>query len=707
MTTVNLGTVVSGTVEDTDCGDAFSTTCTESGFGGMPIVVVGRGTDGTAVDESTTTDTDGTWSLNVPTGTYAVAPSADGQTVAPGGFDPEQYPETVGATAIPDLNFVTCTDAGDGVSAAADTMSAAGSPFAALRNRAADGGRGPMAHAASASFNPSDCKSYYTFGISANIPEAHIVDPSTDARYQTSSFGGYNRKRNTLGLLSGSSALHTVDEFPACLSDAEVIKDTAAGDRALWYTYISGGSLGHVTATLQWDRKAQQVHFVDPPDEADGGLTRWFVYRIRHRDGTYTKGRCFQREPVDILTASLGGADDPALGLPTNEFVILTTWEFPFDAPGVKIDVNGSIVQSVISAASGAAERLISWYNTLPKGARLTLNFLISYAIGTGKVTAIAKAPALIKYALSGTKFALTATQIEKLELAGEIGHILAHGKHNVDTASELLESIAGYLGEEETGEPEYPVMAALIRGRFQTEYLQRGGKNFVGSDGNFVPVGSVLALRAVTTKFPTISLTMTRSALAAIPTAVDSRPVYNGPLPWASGLGSPAVYNPFSNHFGSTGVLADATKTGHSYTIGLTDVKNVIADTSQLPRVSEGLRDDVELLTGLTHDEQGDRTRSAAPITQPRAHRAASPTRSAGSSRTIARRSNPSPRTAGRHEPLSRRRHGARGRNARTLPRRTSVLGTPFLCPFGKDRRGAASGPQPPQRRGRARLVA
>jgi hypothetical protein len=602
QTIVNLGTVVSGQIQDIDCGDATSDTCALSALPGMPVVVVGTGSDGTAVDETTTTADDGTWSLNVPSGAYAVGPSADGQTIAAGGFDPEQYPSTtVGSTPVPNLNFTTCTD-DDTADATASLR--AGLPFTDQPTPKFERAGDVRSNASSSSFSPSDCKSYYTFTLSAQVPEAHIVDPSLDARFQTTGFGGYNNKRNTLGLLEGSSVLHSVPEFPACLSDANVVSYTAKNVRASWYTYIQGGSLGHATVTLQWNRTqtTQEVHVVDPPDETDNYMIRWFVYRLTYPDGHTTKGRCFQREPVDILPTAISGADDPDLGLPSDQFVILATWNFPFDAPGVKIDENGSIVQSITTAFATKTEQLISWYHSLPKGARATLNFLVAYALGSAKVAAVAKAPALIEGALSGTKFVLTAAQLKKLEVAGEIAHALAHGKHNIDSASELLESIVGYLGEEESGEPDYPIMSALIRGRFQTAYLQNGGKNLVTATGN-VPIGSVLALHVFTTKFPTISLSVTRNALSPSPTATDTRPVYNGPIPWATGVGSPAVSNPFFNHFEAPNILADATKTGHTYAIGEGDVKNVIADTSQLPRVSEGLRNDAELVTGITDD--------------------------------------------------------------------------------------------------------
>jgi hypothetical protein len=155
----------------------------------------------------------------------------------------------------------------------------------------------------------------------------------------------------------------------------------------------------------------------------------------------------------------------------------------------------------------------------------------------------------------------------------------LAELRHHVDSAQEILDFIAGYLGK-----GSYPIMSSVGRGTFTS-------LTHTVTAGDTRILKTTLAVSAASTKFPNISLKITRSAMASTD---PKNPVYSQLLPWFdqptnTANASPQTTNTFTDN--AAYVIADSTSTGHSYTAGAAAINNVIADTSQMPAVNASIK--------------------------------------------------------------------------------------------------------------------
>jgi hypothetical protein len=558
------GIKVSGTVSDEQCGDA---TCSETGLAGVPIVLTGTTTGGSPASGSAITAADGTWSVYVPAGTYTAGPSQNDSTIDGDGFDPSTQQVTVGSTPVPNVNFSTC--------AGSDTPTTGGATASDRTTGSAEAPRTKAAHAGAAAASPdvSLCKSVYTMTLSAKIPQSFIVDPSPAAHYNRSTNPKeieYDESEGWLRLLHTpeiiAHALRQSLDYPPCLSNAEVEVYTADHVRAEWYSYIKGGSLGSVTVPFVWNQSTQGVHVNAVPTETTATMTRVFKYKLELLDKD-VEGSCEQTAQVPVLTIPLGGADDTGASMYSNQFTWITTWGFPFVPAAMKIDPESGILHHLLSEH---CKPCLEWYENfekLPASEKLPFEVLISYGLGTGEVAAIAKAPDVVKALFKAYKF------LPGLVKGLEVLHELAHLRHHAASLHEAYEAYGILLGE--VGKERYPLMSAVIRGQFRTNPLVTlpGNRN--------IPAGTTLAVSVGATRFPTISLSISRAA--AKPTASSgssTNTVFNGRLPWSTPGTNVAVSNPT---FGSNpaGVVVDSATDGEAYQSGKIAVNNIRADTA------------------------------------------------------------------------------------------------------------------------------
>ncbi|MGO9792128.1 MAG: hypothetical protein ACLP8S_22285 [Solirubrobacteraceae bacterium] len=566
---LKAGAAVSGTVFGDKCSD---TSCSQAGLAGVTVIVTGSPAAGGTVTQSAVSAADGTWSVTVPQGTYSIGPSRDGKTIDGTGFDPLQRDGVaVPATGqVGGQDFQTCA-LDQPVGSAADLQPAAdllASP-------------GPFAFAAAAAPAPSPCKSIYTVTVSAKIPQAHLVDPSSAAPYELATGGGFNP--------STTKTFQVSRGYPECLSAAEVAKYNGEHAKAEWYTYIVGGKLGSVKVSYEWNRSTGEVHVVDGPAETNVDLTRMFVYRITKPDGTVIPGSCPEQSAVPMLVLPVGGADD-ASKLSPEEFSLIVAWGFPFEPEGVRVDPSTlyergkHVLLAPIRAYDHAIERLIGLIpgiHHVPYLVRAGLEFGASYLLGTKFIGAVRAAPAVL------TGLFKTATYLPQVIGGIETSAHIFHYLHGANSFREVLNILAGLAPKSE-----YPVMGAIIRGRFQVSgYQQTGVLNPQTGKPEEIPLDSMLGLSVATTKFPTISLQVSRSALA---NDDPNNKVTSGPqpLPWAS-MASHQL--DISNKLSKNPPYLITNAAASHYSDGLHGVHQIHANTSQLPALEAAVHDHAE----------------------------------------------------------------------------------------------------------------
>jgi hypothetical protein len=571
-TTVPLGSAVEGTVRNLSCGSGGATGCSSTGLGGATILATGRASDGTAVVRTATSQGDGTYTLGVPAGGYTVGPTQDGKTIDGAGFDPLNRAAVVPAVApLTGQDFSACA-LNNREDTAGDRRSAARAASDLV-----------LAHAAAAAATPTACKSIYTIKVSAKIPQPRLVDPSSRAAYQEHGADGYN---------PSSRHSHPV-AFPACFSNFRVQKLSNEGATAEWYSYIKGGKLGSVTASFMWDRKAQETHLVDGPKLSVQKLTRIFVWKVDNH-GTITKGTCPETNHVEMLTLPIGGSDDGSGKLAPREFALMTVWGFPFEPTGQRVDPDSLLVRgkgvlqdiySYVQNFDTAVERtigtIVTFYKRLPSLVRFGIEFGASAYMGTKIVHVIKAAPVAVEAALAGSKY--LPYVLPALKAAGSV----AEGLHGLKAAQEIIAYLSGF-----SDKGEYPVMGAIIRGRFQpTGYYtvpQETGKAL------YVPTGTALALSAKTTKFPTFSIEVSRQAEQNLD---PNNPVKTGPLPWTSGSTPQLnVHNTLSRN--PAGEITNAAD--EHYGIGIHGVHEIHANTSQTPELTKAAEEHAEEFTNF-----------------------------------------------------------------------------------------------------------
>jgi hypothetical protein len=95
---------VSGTLTDKVCG---STGCTYPPNRGTTVLITGTDDNGNSVSETDESDTDGSWSVTVPAGSYTAGPTTqDGSTFGPAGFSPATQSVAVSTQDVTGVDFV-------------------------------------------------------------------------------------------------------------------------------------------------------------------------------------------------------------------------------------------------------------------------------------------------------------------------------------------------------------------------------------------------------------------------------------------------------------------------------------------------------------------------------------------------------------------------------------------------------------------------
>ena len=563
---------VSGSVQSVGCTDAACNA--PAGLPGVTMLVTGTTHAGAPLSVSATTASDGSWSVNVPSGSYTAGPSVDGGNTVDGtGFDPNSTQVTVSSVAVPDIDFTGCTPPESSLEASADP--------AVLAHASRD-----AASAAAAGFSPSLCKSLYTLTLSAKIPQAVLVDPSLDGHYNRSSVSGHVEFESN-PLEAWLRVLHTPAfivhllphalEYPECMSDNLVKKLTEQDVEAEWATHIVGGSLGSVSVPFIWNQTTQGVHVYAAPTVTTAKMTRVFEYELLYPKHHVKHGSCSETLQVPVLTAPIGGDDKTGSAMPTNQFSWVTAWLFPLDVAGAKIDVqNSPTLRAFVARHCKACDEWYAGYEHSHSAAKAIFELTVGYGLGTGEVEGILKGAAKASAALDEAKW--LPGVLAELKEALEVRHKLG----SVHELYEAYDTLAGLEG--------YPVMATVIRGRFHTIPETYGGAPVV-INNNTVVAGTTLALSAVTS-FPTVGLSITRSAYGATASSGSSSgKVFNGPLPWNGPFGSlVSTYNPTFGSLG-TNVISDTATDGKSYGGGERAVENVLHDTAANGPIAQALK--------------------------------------------------------------------------------------------------------------------
>jgi hypothetical protein len=297
-------------------------------------------------------------------------------------------------------------------------------------------------------------------------------------------------------------------------------------------------------------------------------------------------GTCTETNEVELLTLPVGGADVTS-NLAHREFSLITVWGFPFEPSGAKIDAN-----PLVKAASGplsrayglvkrydrAVEQLVGkalpFVHHLPSLARFGIEFGAGFLLGQGYLGVIKIGSSALKAFFAAAKFA------PQLAAALTAGAEIAERTHQLKSLQEIISYVSGLADK-----GEYPVMGAVIRGRFLTSGY---GKYGDPAKPSYVPLDSQLALSVKTTKFPTITVQVSRRAENNVD---PNNPVTNGPLRWSGNSKPLDIFNKLSSN--PAGVLTDAAS--FPYSIGLHGVHEVHANTAQTPALTKAVEDRAE----------------------------------------------------------------------------------------------------------------
>jgi hypothetical protein len=550
-------------------GDQCDTTCSRTGLDGVTVLVEGTASDGTAVSETDQTAADGSWSVQVPPGTYTACPTADGSTCGPPGFEPDSanlgygnLPVTVTAAPVTGVNFDTCASSQD--------PSTTGSNVRPTLGGVGNGRRGAIRKHAAPADLLSACRSLYTVTIRASIPPKELVDASSEARYaivanKTTHKIAYRDSSGAANALAHSVFLPlNKREYPACFSNSQVEQLSKRGRDVIhghiiqgvnvdWYSYIEGGTLPSYTIPLAWNKSTHLVSPAEEPTEAKAELTKVFVWRSDEGSG-----RCYQTEEAPILVY-------PAVQGDT--FTIIVAWGFPFEGSGVKVQEGIGFIDSqlhkLLNRFGDQGAKLWGLYEhageQYKEAAGILLTFLFAhYAAGP----LVELLPEAVE-AISGS--ALTTEEAGWLAKFGGVAERIEQSH----TVAEVAGWLNGFGGS-------YPVMSAVIRGRFTNPNAGYDNVNHLYFGGQ-----SVLGVSVASTKFPNISLKIERQTVNTSA----------GALPWANNRAAThatATANDFAKN--PVDLVNDiANNDGRSYESGDFDAfKNIWADTSQLPAVAK-----------------------------------------------------------------------------------------------------------------------
>jgi hypothetical protein len=569
------GYTVSGTVIGESC---LPSACGNSLISGGMILVKGTASDGTSVSQSATTDASGDWSVTVPNGSYQAGPTIDGTSFAdlpsfnPGRIDPI----IVSNESVPNQDFATCV--------------VTGTPEAGARDGAQPD---PVATAASA---PEPCVSQYTITLKASIPQSAIVDPSEEAHYELDRTkknpDGYNDTdywfSHYLRKSKLTRQLASLPSFPACkdFSDARVRTLTEKDVKIEWDSYLDGkAQLGTARVTLAWNQSDQKMTLVGVPSYAHMALTKVYDYHLEEPDSN-PSDYCELTENVPVMLAPvLSSAAGSGGQLQGTDFSVVAAWGIPFDPAGLKVDTDTTIGQAVKNVASQLSHYIES--HPIPRFFWETGKLLVNVAkiavlLHVAEALSVTGASAF----WSGEALATAAESIE----AGITGvHLLAAAK-DVPEAIGILGGLLGY-GDENEG---YPVISAVVRGRFETKPYTWGNVQ--------IPSYTTLAVSAATTKFPNIGLTISRSPSPIHYPGIET---YSGVLPWTTKDGLKNAGNLYFNNQSPPEGLASAhpfllyDSTAYSYPEGEDALTRLLKQFSNMKLITKTLREEpYELVT-------------------------------------------------------------------------------------------------------------
>lgn len=563
---------VSGSVFGRLCGDSD---CEQAPVVGGKILVSGHASDGTAISVTATTDGSGAWSVQVPSGTYRVGPTLDGTTFADlPSVDPASRSVTVKDADLTDQNFATCVESG---SSDSDTASSR----ARVRSTVA---------------KPSDCVSQYTVALKASIKQKSVIDPSDDAHFRvtpTADNPGFNDTdywfTHYLRETKVTRQLASLPTFPECsaFSPARVRELTKKNATIRWFSTISGKSqLGSAKVTFAWNQSKQRMTLVDAPTIAAGTMTRRFRWDLDEPGSKPKLGSCKVTEPVTVMLAPVLSSADGAKGrLDDQSFTVVASWNFPFDPAGAQIDTaDTTLAQRAIETAEKIS-KFIDGHPTAKTAyevGKLAVEFVTVGKLLHGlKAVSVARAAAFF----DGEAAA------KAVKTIGGIVDAL-HGLAHVKDIAEAIGIVGGMLGFGEEPTDGYPLMSAVVRGHFETTPTKYGKVKGVAA---LVPSRTTLAVSAASTKFPNISMTITRAAADNPNPGIDT---YNGVLPWLTTNAS----NLYVTNSGSKGFGANPAhlinESTEEYLYGKATLSELLEGFKHMLPVQETLREDKELVS-------------------------------------------------------------------------------------------------------------
>jgi hypothetical protein len=539
---------VSGTVSEHACGD--SSCSPPSGLGGVTVLVKGTASDGTPVSESDVSDdADGSWSVEVPPGSYVAGPSDDGETFGGLGFGPSSTPVDVTDTDFPNVNFAACDVGG---------------------SSQADAGDLPQARVASVSTTGvGQCTSVYTVRMGGVIDQKQLVDPGEGARYDTNEDGNPDY-RDSSGWLDGFKHLFPFlltgghREYPSCPTDfpeAEVAgleKKGWTGADIRWYSYIEGpANLSPVTVKFAYNQSNGEVSLLgDPVDDlSEAKITKvwkWVEYgKWGYFGGAVNYGTCRQTEEIPALVFPVPEQrtkDDKA------GFTMVVAWGFPFSGSGaqtlLRLDKD-EFEEAVERAGAGEDKHIATYWEQAGYDGKFALQLAVM-------AWGVSKGLKLLEVGAEHTAVKKWVGE-QAAKYAGKFAGVAEHTHQatDVNEVTEWLDAFSNKSG----------YMMAVIRGQFEPVLSDHG-----------TSVASILALSYATSKFPNITLSISRQAFAF---PDDRNPPFSGTLPWANTpLGtatSPAVSNPLAGNPDGYLVLNE-----EDYTSGEAALKKLREATSE-----------------------------------------------------------------------------------------------------------------------------
>jgi hypothetical protein len=580
------GQSVAGTVSGTSCTDSGCSL--PAGVGGFTVLVQGTASDGTPVSETDETAADGSWSVQVPAGSYTAGLSEDGSTfVSP----VMEQSVAVGGSAVTGVDFSSCAEGSSSSSTPAAVVD--------LPRLGSGVGRRVVAHTAAAGFSPSYCESEYNVTVSAKIPQDILVDASEDAHFQEASGEGFNHSQSLVNALRkyNRESKGFNPEFPECINAGKLRYYTGLHLSPEWYSYIRAGTvIGSATVPITWNQSTGQVELEGAPTITHGSVTREFVWQVKLLSGKVERGQCHEKVqvPMMLLPAIGGGSESAAVrtghaedesAAAARSFTIVAAWWLPFDAYGATIDPDTSwaekvtdgavkLTKAMFNAIGKKGNDLYEAYERLPAYKKFIIETVVGAALGVAEEKVAVEGPGLLAKWLT-QYYEGRALTIEELEALEKIGGVMKVIEYGYQVPLEAIGVIEGYTA--------YPVMSTVIRGQFTTTKSLPSA--FATPVGKVMPYQETLAVSANSTKFPNISLKITRDALQTA-----NGDVFEGPLPWQSQSSTPETFNPFSVS-NPAYFLTDSQKTGHSYTRGIGAVRSVKDDTSENPEVAYSIR--------------------------------------------------------------------------------------------------------------------